>query len=244
MFDINVEAAAELLVQVVLAASGLAVYRGTIQSLSLVSSGGNHESHIDMKTSPGMTRSTSIKLPFEHERKMADRIHQASSGDNDEHPIEKDRVVVRVPATSANLGPGFDTIGMALDMWSEFTVERADKFEVICEGEGSHDMPLDETNLVCSSLKAAFKAAGKPVPTLKYTLVNKIPYARGLGSSSAAIVGGLLAGLVLVTHTILSLCTVDLTINQFIIAPGWSSSACLGVRGDPQSSRRDRRSPR
>ena len=123
-----------------------------------------------------------------------------STAEEDEPIVEKNRVVVRVPATSANLGPGFDTIGMALDMWSEFTVERADKFEVICQGEGSYDMPLDESNLVCSALKAAFKAAGKPVPTLKYTLVNKIPYARGLGSSSAAIVGGLIAGLVLVRY--------------------------------------------
>ena len=87
-------------------------------------------------------------------------------------------------------------------MWSEITVERSDKFEVICEGEGSHDMPLDQTNLVCSSLAVAFKKAGKPVPILKYRLVNRIPYARGLGSSSAAIVGGLVAGCVLAGHRV------------------------------------------
>ena len=52
-------------------------------------------------------------------------------------------------------------------MWSEFTVERAEKFEIICEGEGSHDMPLDNSNLVCLGLNAAFKTAGKPVPILK-----------------------------------------------------------------------------
>ena len=98
--------------------------------------------------------------------------------------VERRKVVVRVPATSANLGPGFDAVGMAVDMWSEYSIERSDKFEVICEGEGSYDMPLDETNLVCSSLRAAFEKAGKPVPTLKYHLINRIPYARGLGSSS------------------------------------------------------------
>jgi homoserine kinase len=119
-----------------------------------------------------------------------------------EGEVERSRVVVRVPATSANLGPGFDAIGMALDMWSEFTVERSDKFEVICEGEGSYDMPLDDTNLVCFGLKAAFKKAGKEVPTLRYRLVNHIPYARGLGSSSAAIVGGLIAGFVLAGHRV------------------------------------------
>jgi homoserine kinase len=63
-------------------------------------------------------------------------------------------------------------------------------------------MPLDDTNLVCFALKAAFEKAGKPVPTLKYHLVNKIPYARGLGSSSAAIVGGLVAGFVLAGHRV------------------------------------------
>lgn len=88
-------------------------------------------------------------------------------------------------------------------MWSEFTVERSDKFDMICEGEGSDDMPLDETNLVCVGMAAAFKVAGKlPVPPMKYRLVNRIPYARGLGSSSAAIVGGLVAGLVLAGHRV------------------------------------------
>jgi homoserine kinase len=63
-------------------------------------------------------------------------------------------------------------------------------------------MPLDDTNLVCFGVKSAFKVAKKPVPNLKYTLVNRIPYARGLGSSSAAIVGGLIAGLVLAGHRV------------------------------------------
>eukprot|EP01041_Mallomonas_annulata_P000589 gene589-1142_t len=140
-----------------------------------------------------------VLFPYEHERRMNERLrNQLDENDN----IERRKVIVRVPATSANVGPGFDTIGMALDLWSEFTVERSDKFEMECEGEGSFDMPLDDTNLVCLGIKAAFKAAGKPVPPLKYKLVNRIPYARGLGSSSAAIIGGLLAGLVLAGHTL------------------------------------------
>jgi homoserine kinase len=130
---------------------------------------------------------------------MNTRLGEAS---DEADGIERTKVVVRVPATSANMGPGFDAIGMAVDMWSEITVERSDKFEVICEGEGSHDMPLDQTNLVCSSLAVAFKKAGKAVPILKYRLVNRIPYARGLGSSSAAIVGGLVAGCVLAGHRV------------------------------------------
>jgi len=139
-----------------------------------------------------------VIFPYEHERRMKERLAQQAVDESDH--IERNKVVVKVPATSANLGPGYDTIGMALDLWSEFTVERSDKFEIVCEGEGSYDMPLDETNLVCLGISAAFKAANKPVPPLKYKLVNRIPYARGLGSSSAAIIGGLLAGLVLAGH--------------------------------------------
>eukprot|EP00981_Chlorochromonas_danica_P006180 scaffold1307_cov166-Ochromonas_danica.AAC.2 len=142
-----------------------------------------------------------VEYPYEHERRMRNRLKNNENEPADD-VIERSKVVVRVPATSANLGPGFDTIGMALDMWSEFTVERSDKFEIICEGEGAHDMPLDESNLVCFGLAAAFKRAGKEVPPLKYHLINRIPYARGLGSSSAAIVGGLVAGLVLAGHQV------------------------------------------
>ena len=86
-------------------------------------------------------------------------------------------------------------------MWNELSVEVGSKFEIICEGEGADDMPLDDTNLVCLGVRAAYKAANKPLPTgLKYKLVNRIPYARGLGSSSAAIVSGQIAGLVLSGH--------------------------------------------
>lgn len=140
------------------------------------------------------------RLTYSHEKRMQERISTQQDIQEENDTKERTKVVVRVPATTANVGPGFDSIGIALDMWSEFTVERSEKFQIICEGEGSHDMPLDETNLVCLGMSAAFKAAGKPVPTLKYTLVNRIPYARGLGSSSAAIIGGLIAGLVLAGH--------------------------------------------
>jgi len=161
---------------------------------------------------------TTVAMPFEHERKMQERlsVHNNSSDSSNDDEIERTTVVVRVPATSANLGPGFDAFGMALDMGSEFTVERSDKFEVICEGEGSHDMPLDTTNLVCFGLAAAFKKAGKTVPTLKYRLVNRIPYARGLGSSSAAIVGGLVAGFVLAGHRV----------------PAWGSEELLNLAAE------------
>lgn len=160
------------------------------------------------------SKNPDIIYPYEHERKMLDRLNSNSQTETDH--TQRNKVVVRVPATSANLGPGFDAIGMALDMWSEFTIERSDKFEIICEGEGASDMPLDETNLVCFGLKTAFEKAGLPVPTLKYRLINRIPYARGLGSSSAAIVGGLVGGLVLAGHKV----------------PAWGSEELLNMAAE------------
>ncbi|CAI5742975.1 unnamed protein product [Hyaloperonospora brassicae] len=117
-------------------------------------------------------------------------------------------VVVRVPATTANMGPGFDTIGMALDIWTEISVEVAAplagdasnlrRVTLTNEGEGASELPRDETNLVIVGLKAAFRAAGEEMPRhVKVHCKNRIPFARGLGSSSAGIVGGIIAGLAL-----------------------------------------------
>eukprot|EP00730_Choanoeca_flexa_P007340 TRINITY_DN12316_c0_g1_i6.p1 TRINITY_DN12316_c0_g1~~TRINITY_DN12316_c0_g1_i6.p1 ORF type:complete len:943 (+),score=233.23 TRINITY_DN12316_c0_g1_i6:115-2829(+) len=107
------------------------------------------------------------------------------------------KVTVRVPATTANLGSGYDSIGMAVDLWNELTVEHASEFSIHIEGEGSDKIPRNSTNLVVKGVELAFRLADQPVPTLAYTCRNGIPYGSGLGSSSAAIVSGLLAGLVL-----------------------------------------------
>merc|ERR1719506_3457541 len=61
--------------------------------------------------------------------------------------LKRNKVTVRVPATSANLGPGFDAIGMALDIWNEIIVERADKFSIHTEGEGSSLIPTDVSDV-------------------------------------------------------------------------------------------------
>lgn len=111
---------------------------------------------------------------------------------------ERSSVTVRVPATSANLGPGFDVLGLALNIWQEVTVERAPTFSMHVEGEGSELTPKDpKKNLICIGVEHAFGVAGKEMPPLKYTVVSRIPFMRGLGSSSAALVAGLIAGLVL-----------------------------------------------
>ena len=107
-------------------------------------------------------------------------------------------VTVSVPATSANMGSGYDCIGMAVDIWNELTLTRADAFLITVEGEGADDIPRDESNYVVQGCRAAFAAAGlgEP-PPLHYHCLQRIPHARGLGSSSAAIVAGILAGLAL-----------------------------------------------
>jgi len=113
----------------------------------------------------------------------------------------RNSVTVSVPATSANMGSGYDCIGMAVDIWNDLTLTRADEFLITCEGDGVDHMPRDGTNLVVKGVESAFRAAGiTEIPPLHYHLTQRIPFARGLGSSSAAIVAGLLAGLALCGH--------------------------------------------
>lgn len=100
-------------------------------------------------------------------------------------------VRLSVPATSANLGPGFDSLGLALDLRDRLEAEVVDEGLVIeVEGAGAEEVPLDEDHLVVRSMRAAFDAMGADPSGLRLACTNAIPHARGLGSSSAAIVGG------------------------------------------------------
>lgn len=117
---------------------------------------------------------------------------------------KRQKVAVRVPATSANMGPGFDAIGMAVDIWNEIIVERSEKFEITNEGEGASLITTEindkgeSKHLVVKALRRAFEYAGEvPMPPLKIITRNRVPVCSGFGSSSSAIVGGLIAGLVL-----------------------------------------------
>lgn len=101
------------------------------------------------------------------------------------------RVFVRVPATSANLGPGFDTVGVALDRHLRVRItDRTDGPRVATTGEGE-GLADEDDNLVWSSFVAGCEALDHPVPDLRLDAANDIPLERGLGSSSAAIVAGL-----------------------------------------------------
>lgn len=106
--------------------------------------------------------------------------------------ITQGPVTVRVPASSANLGPGFDALGLALSLHDELTAEAIDEgLEIDVRGEGSATVPLDETHLVVRAMDATFEVLGERPTGLRLTCANRIPHARGLGSSSAAIVGGI-----------------------------------------------------
>jgi homoserine kinase len=108
-------------------------------------------------------------------------------------------VRVSVPATSANLGPGFDSLGLALDLRDELEAEvLADGLVVEVEGQGADGVPLDESHLVVRSMRAAFDLMGAQPPGLRLRCRNAVPHARGLGSSSAAIVGGVVLARALV----------------------------------------------
>ena len=102
-------------------------------------------------------------------------------------------VTIKIPATSANMGPGFDCLGIALDIWNVVSVERGAR-GVDISGYGEDDLPRDSSNMVLASAERAFREIGEPVPEMRVRCHNDIPTARGLGSSSAALVGGLMAG--------------------------------------------------
>ncbi|MEI7779541.1 MAG: homoserine kinase [Actinomycetes bacterium] len=110
-------------------------------------------------------------------------------------------VSVRVPATSANLGPGFDSYGLALDLHDELSATLAPELRIDVTGEGDTTLPRDETHLVWQAMQRLFAEVGVEPPGVHLVCHNKIPHGRGLGSSAAAIVAGLLLARALLVET-------------------------------------------
>lgn len=104
-------------------------------------------------------------------------------------------ITVKVPATSANLGAGFDALGLAVSLYNDFYIDESD--DVCIRSLDDTDIPTDETNLVYSTVRTLYEECGKKLKGLKIEQVNRIPMTRGLGSSSSCIVAGLLAGNIL-----------------------------------------------
>ncbi|MDR2347824.1 MAG: homoserine kinase [Bifidobacteriaceae bacterium] len=102
-------------------------------------------------------------------------------------------MLVKVPATSANLGPGFDSLGLALDIWDEVAVRAVTgPSRVRIRGEGAGELPTDAKHLVVRAAHRALEVAGAPPVGLDLDCVNAIPQSKGLGSSASAVVAGAL----------------------------------------------------
>ena len=104
------------------------------------------------------------------------------------------RITVRVPATSANLGPGFDSLGLALAFHDTVTVESTDDgvFQASVRGEGAANLPTDESHLWSAPCAARCAEAGYDAGGLRLEAENLIPHGRGMGSSAAAVVSAVL----------------------------------------------------
>ena len=105
-------------------------------------------------------------------------------------------VMARAPATTANLGPGYDCLGMALDIWNRLTVSvlpEGSAPAVSVSGEGAGELATDTSNLTYRAMRFLYDEAGREMPPLALECDNAIPLSRGLGSSAAAIAGGLAA---------------------------------------------------
>ena len=100
------------------------------------------------------------------------------------------RLTATVAATSANLGPGFDCFGLALDLCNEVVFEPAGRPRVTWEGEGAGELPTDGSDVVSRAIDATARRAGREAPSGAIRGVNRIPLERGLGSSAAAAVAG------------------------------------------------------
>lgn len=97
---------------------------------------------------------------------------------------------IQVPATSANLGSGFDSLGIALNLYNQVWMEESDTIDI--SSKDDIKIPTDESNLIFQTAKQVYEKCGKELPGLKIVQLNNIPMARGLGSSSACVVAGIL----------------------------------------------------
>ncbi|VEI13753.1 homoserine kinase [Trueperella bialowiezensis] len=102
--------------------------------------------------------------------------------------IVKDTARVKVPASSGNLGPGFDSMGMAHDVWDDVSVTlTTGKSRVLILGEGNASLPKDESHLIVQTMRETFERVGAPVSGIELVCRNSIPQGKGMGSSAAAL---------------------------------------------------------
>ena len=137
-------------------------------------------------------------------------------------------VTVRVPASSANLGPGFDTLGLAVGLYDTVTAEVTESgLSVDVQGEGAGTVPLDGTHLVVRAIREGLRAAHVDVSGLAVSCENSIPQSRGLGSSAAAVAAGVCAANALADHS-LSVEQVVQLVSAFEGHPDNAAASVLG----------------
>ena len=134
---------------------------------------------------------------------------------------------VRVPASSANLGPGFDSVGIALDVWDVASARvEGDGLVISHAGLGSDGVPLDENHLVYRSMLTAWDALNLPAPQgLRLDYTGSIPHSRGMGSSASAVVAG-----VALAAALAGLDLDDMSVLAFI------SDVASGIEGHPDNA--------
>ncbi|MDU7789006.1 MAG: homoserine kinase, partial [Corynebacterium sp.] len=139
------------------------------------------------------------------------------------------KAIVIVPASTANLGPGYDTLGMALSLYDTVEVEvTTSGLEVEIFGEGAEDLPRDGSHLVVKAIRSALSAADATVPGLRVVSHNNIPQSRGLGSSASAAVAGVAAGNALAGSPL----TQDQVVQLSSAFEGHPDNAAASVLGD------------
>ncbi|MBB6674256.1 homoserine kinase [Cohnella nanjingensis] len=170
----------------------------------------------------------------------------AADAGGTEAAVLRDRVVAKVPASTANLGPGFDTLGMALSLYEWIDLRPAAETTITLYGDNLEGVPRDKSNLVYEVAQAVFARAGREVPELAIGIRSDIPLTRGLGSSASAIVGALVAANALIgdplsADTLFQMATalenhpdnVGASLFGGIVAAAWDGSRAEAVRFDP-----------
>ena len=138
------------------------------------------------------------------------------------------KATVKVPGSSANLGPGFDTLGLAVGIYDTVEVEvTSSGLEVEIFGEGADDLPRDGSHLVVRAIRSGLKAADVDAPGLRVVCHNSIPQSRGLGSSAAAAVAGVVAANALAGFPLDSDAVVQLS-SEFEGHPDNAGASALG----------------
>lgn len=150
---------------------------------------------------------------------------------------EESAVTVSVPATTANLGPGFDCLGLALSLYQRVTMTplKVAELQIVADGEDADKIPTDESNLVFQSAELVFKRLGRRPAGLRIEQANEIPVGSGLGSSSSAVLAGMfganaLLDAPLTKAEILQMAT-DLEGHPDNVAPAVHGGLILGVQG-------------